>query len=126
MANNNLPFEPITDLAAQLQDGLDRFFEDVVQNAPPEMRDILFESKQSTLGRAMLADVVDVIPVVGDVSNFFRVRHAGQVGQVRTKRVPRQSLDLLLGSAPEPVGAILDILTPTNTLTFLREGGFIR
>jgi hypothetical protein len=56
------------------------------------------------MGRALLADAVDVIPAVGDVSNFFRVRHASREGVRRQARVGRQALDLALGSLPEPVG----------------------
>jgi hypothetical protein len=83
------------------------------------VRYILFESRQSTLGRVLLADSIDVIPVVGDVSNFFRVRHAGKIGIERPRRVSRQAL--ALESLPEPVGAVPDILPPTNTITYMME-----
>ena len=73
-----------------------------------------------------MADVIDVIPVVEDVSNFFRVRHANREGVRRQPRVGRQALDLALGSLPEPVGAVLDLLTPTNTITYLRAQRVLR
>lgn len=117
---------PLTSLAGQLENNLNRFLDDVAASAPVEFRDVLFESKQSSLGRAIAADVVDIIPVLGDAANFFRVRHAGKMGIESGRRVGRQALDLGLGSLPDPVGAVLDALTPTNINTYLREAGIIR
>lgn len=126
MVNRRLDLGPLTALAADVETNVNRFLDDVAAGAPEELRDILFESKQSTMGRAIVADVIDVIPLVGDFSNFFRVRHASREGITRQPRVGRQALDLALGSLPEPVGAVLDILTPTNTITYLREQRLLR
>jgi len=126
MAPPQLALQPLTVLAREMENNINRFLDEVAAGAPPEIRDILFESRQSTMGRALLADAIDVIPVVGDVSNFFRVRHASREGVRRQARVGRQALDLALGSLPEPVGAVLDLLTPTNTMTYLREQGVLR
>lgn len=126
MTTRQFGLGPLTDFTAALEDNFNKWLDEVAAGAPPEVRDILFESKQSTMGRAIAADLVDVIPIVGDVFNFFRVRHAGQLGIDRPRRVGRQALDLALGSLPEPVGAIFDVLTPTNTMTYLREQGILR
>ncbi len=126
MVRGQLDLGPLAAFTGELEDNLNRFLDDVAASAPPEIRDILFESKQSTLGRAVAADVIDIIPFVGDAANFFRVRHAGKLGIERGRRVGRQALDLGLGSLPDPVGAVLDALTPTNTNTYLREQGIIR
>ncbi len=126
MVRQQLTLGPLTAFAGEMEDNFNRFLDDFAAGAPPELRDVLFESRQSTLGRALLADAIDVIPVVGDVSNFFRVRHASREGIRRQPRVGRQALDLALGSLPEPVGAVLDLLTPTNTMTYLREQGMLR
>lgn len=126
MTTRKFDLGPLTVFTAELEDNFNRFLDDVAAGAPSELRDILFESTQSTLGRAIVADVIDVIPIVGDASNFFRVRHANRNGVQRQPRIGRQALDLALGSLPEPVGAILDILTPTNTITLLREQGMLR
>lgn len=98
-----------------------RFLDDVAAKAPDEMRDILFESKQSSLGRAIAADLVDAIPIVGDALNLFRVRHAEKIGLTAERRFSRQLIDLTLGVLPDPIGGIIDVLTPTNTLTYLQE-----
>ncbi len=126
MVERQLDLGPLAAFAASLEDNFNQFLDEVAASAPPDLRDVLFESKQSTFGRAVLADLVDIIPVVGDAANFFRVRHAGKQGIERQRRVGRQALDLGLGSLPDPVGAVLDALTPTNTNTYLREQGIIR
>ena len=115
------PLEPLTEFLSEVEDNFDSFLDQVAAAAPQELREILFESKQSTMGRAIVADLVDVIPILGDVSNLFRVRHAGTQGETHPRRLPRQALDLLLGALPPPAGGVLDFLTPTNILTFQRE-----
>lgn len=98
------------------------FLDGIAENAPPQVRDILFLSEQSSLGRAVVADLVDAIPFVGDAANVFRVRDAEKVGTTQSRRFSRQLIDLGLGILPDPVGGILDLVTPTNTITYLREG----
>ena len=104
-------------LIFELEDGLNRLLDKIRDAAPPLLREVMLESKQDTMGKSILADVVDVIPFVGDAANMYRVRHGG--GQ--PERVSRQATDLFAGSMPEPLGFILDALSPTNLLTFLRE-----
>lgn len=104
-----------------LEDEFNRLLDKIPRLSPEELRDVLFESKQSTLGKAILADLLDAVPIAGDVSNIFRVRDAGKVGRVRPRRITRQLVDMLVGMLPEPVGGILDLITPTNTITYLRE-----
>lgn len=102
-------------------DEVRRFLDEVAETAPPEIKDILFESTQTSLGRAIAADLWDAIPIVGDASNLFRVRHAEKVGITRSRRFSKQVVDLAIGVLPDPVGGILDLLTPTNTITYLQE-----
>lgn len=104
-----------------LEDKFNRLLDAIPRAAPESLRDVLFESKQSTLGKAIAADLLDALPIVGDVGNFFRVRDAAKVGMVRPKRITRQMVDLLVGILPDPVGGIADLLLPVNTVTYLRE-----
>lgn len=104
-----------------LEDEFNRLLDTIPKLSPEEFRDVLFESKQSTLGKAILADLLDAVPIAGDIGNFFRVRHAGLVGRERPRRITRQMIDMLVGMLPDPVGGILDLITPTNTVTYLRE-----
>lgn len=113
---------PLDFTAAFLQDRVEAFLDGLGASLPPEFRDLLAQSTQTSLGRAILADLFDAVPIVGDLANLLRVRHAGASDGGAT--VSRQALDLLAGSLPDPIGGILDLLTPTNTLTYLRaEGG---
>jgi len=108
-------------LPEEMADKLNAVLDIVPGLCPERFRDALFESKQSTLGKAVLADLLDAVPIVGDVGNFYRVRHAAESGRERTRRVTLQLIDMLFGILPDPVGGILDLLTPTNTITYLRE-----
>ena len=112
-------------MVQQFETDMRRFLDEVSEFAPPELRDILFESTQSSFARAVAADLLDIVPVVGDVSNFFRVRHAEKIGTVQSRKFALQLIDLAAGALPDtpqfPIGAILDALTPTNTVTYLRE-----
>ena len=115
------PFGPLTAFLEEAEENFNQFLDAVVASAPPELRDILFESKQKTMGRAVAADLFDVIPVIGDISNLFRVRHAGAPENRPRGRVTRQTVDLLLGALPPPVGGALDFLTPSGIITRLLE-----
>jgi hypothetical protein len=48
-----------------MENNFNRFLDDVAGGVPSQIRDVLFESRQSTMGRALLADAIDVIPEVG-------------------------------------------------------------
>lgn len=103
------------------EDEFNHALDNIPRLSPVEIRDMLFESKQSTLGKAILADLIDIVPIAGDISNIFRCRHAAQTYRERPRRIAKQLIDLSAGLLPDPLGGILDILTPTNTLTYLRE-----
>ncbi len=103
------------------EDALNTLLDTVPRLAPEQIRDILFESKQSSLGKAILADLLDAVPIAGEIGNFFRVRDAAKAGREKLRRVTLQLIDMLFGVLPDPVGGILDLITPTNTITYLRE-----
>lgn len=103
------------------EDALNELLDRIPKLSPEELRDVLFESKQSTLGKAVLADLTDLIPILSEVSGVFRSRHAAKTFRERPRRISKQLIDLAVGFLPDPVGGILDTLLPVNTLTFLRE-----
>jgi hypothetical protein len=115
MADGQLDLGLLTAFSAQPVDNLNRFLDDAAANAPPELRDILFESRQSTMGRAILADVIDVIPLGGDISNFFPVRHAGRIDIDRRRRVSCQALDLLLGRCLSQWALGTEVVSPQKS-----------
>ena len=78
---------------------------------------VLASAKHESLGEALLADFIDSIPIIGDITNAIRVKDAID------KKMPDyivllQAGDLILG-IPPIIGEIFDILSPTNTLTYL-------
>jgi len=82
---------------------------------------VISSAEHEDLGEAVLADVVDVIPFIGDVANAMRVKDAIDRG-VPEYIVAAQIVDFLAG-LPPGIGDILDILTPTNTLAYLLRKG---
>ena len=104
-----------------LEDEFNWLLDRIPKLSPEELRDMLFESKQSSLGKAVLADLLDAVPIAGDISNIFRCRDAAKVYRKRPRRMAKQLIDLAAGMLPDPVGGIADLITPTNTLTYLRE-----
>ena len=82
---------------------------------------IVSSAEHEDLGEATLADFFDALPLLGDVANAMRIKDAVD------RRVPEyivvaQAIDFLAG-LPPGIGTILDIITPTNTLTYLLRKG---
>jgi len=65
---------------------------------PPKPRRVLFEAHQESLGEAIMADLIEHLPVVGPivegVGNFFRIRDAARKGEGDT--TTRLLLDVIL------------------------------
>ena len=83
---------------------------------------ILTTTYHRSLLEAMFADLFDVVPLLGDVGNEERVADALRRNDKVALRA--QSLDLFFGIVPV-LGDIADLLTPTNTLLYLRRIGVI-
>ena len=78
---------------------------------------VLASAKHESLDEALLADFIDSLPIIGDITNAMRVADAID------KKMPdyliiMQAGDLILG-IPPIIGEIFDILSPTNTLAYL-------
>ena len=84
--------------------------------APEEFREnlinILAGVEHKAFSHAVLADVVDTIPIVGDISNIIRTKL-----EPNREAKARQLFDTITGIVPV-IGDISDIITPTNTLNF--------
>lgn len=88
------------------------------------IRDVLLGSQQRGIIDAVVADVVDVIPIAGDLSNLMRVRDASVRGtEFAKRRLPIQLIDLVAGALPDPIGGVLDLITPSNTINYLERTG---
>jgi hypothetical protein len=81
------------------------------------IRHILIGVKHSELKDAILADLFDVIPIVGDVSNISRA-----IQEREKTHKARQIVDLFAGALPDPIGGAIDFLTPTNTIKYFSKG----
>ena len=84
---------------------------------PEEARNKLMNTlvgiEHKSFSQAAIADVVDIIPIVGDVSNVIRT-------SLETNEMAknRQMFDLLVGILPPPLGDVFDALTPTNAMNY--------
>ena len=109
----------ITDLLNRCFDQISGAIEKVLGKTG---RDILIGSSQAELRQAILADLLDIIPIVGDASNILRVQDAARKGgDFPKKRIPTQLIDMLAGAVPGPIGNIADAITPTCTLAWLES-----
>lgn len=93
---------------------------------------VLTSPSHDDLVEAVLADLVDAVPFLGDLSNLIRVINA-----ISSKEedyiIALQTGDLLLSPIFEfvwtsstrtlPIIDLLDLITPTNTLTYLIKKG---
>ena len=114
-------------LASNLRDEpINKLFYSIIENCKKRFGEspcnVLMGANHKNLFEAILADIVDAIPIIGDISNFFRIIDAANNPDVAVRRrVTAQLIDFVLGLLPSPIGTILDILTPTNTIMYLRK-----
>lgn len=82
-------------------------------------KNIISSPRHENLTSAVAADIVDVIPIVGDVTNALRVINSFTEDESdRTKAL--QTLDMLVGVLPG-IGTLADLITPTNTIVYLMD-----
>ena len=80
---------------------------------------IVSAAQHDRIEDALLADLVDILPVIGDFANAARIRDAVENAPERV--VLTQAIDMIGGILPV-AGDIFDIITPTNTINyFLRK-----
>ena len=91
-----------------------------VKMVDDSLKRILFSAEHNSFAEAILADLVDAIPILGDLTNAIRVKDA------MDKNLPDRTVLLqlgdLIGGIIPGVGDIFDIITPTNTITYLLKG----
>lgn len=77
---------------------------------------VLMGVNHSTLSQAIVADIIDTLPVVGEVTNVSRIKQSEE-----PSRRFLQGFDLALEAIPPPFGKIADILFPSNTLWYIDQ-----
>ena len=83
-----------------------------------KLKRIAFTTEHEDILEAVLADLGDAIPIIGDIGNLFKTVDA--VTKDKPIATALQSIDLIVGIIPG-LGAIFDIITPTNTILFLEK-----
>ena len=83
-----------------------------------KLKRIALTTEHEDILEAIIADLGDAIPIVGDIGNLFKTADA------LTKNKPvattLQAIDFVGGLFPG-IGDIFDLLTPTNTIMFLEK-----
>jgi len=82
-----------------------------------------FTTEHKEYLEAFVADVVDVIPIVGEVAGLMRLLEAREKGD--RVRFAFELLDLVLG-APPIIGEIFDLIAPTNLYFYRRRQAQLR
>ncbi|MEM2196331.1 MAG: hypothetical protein QXY41_05980 [Thermoproteota archaeon] len=77
-----------------------------------------FMTRHESALEALLADLADFVPIVGEVAGLARLREA--IKEKDDLRIALETGDLVAGFPPI-IGDILDILTPTNLILYLAK-----
>lgn len=110
------PLVIVNQVFEALSDGIERILGSTA-------KEILVGTGQDELRQAIAADLVDIIPLVGDAANVLRIQDASRKGgDFPRKRISGQLVDFIGGAIPV-IGDIFDALTPTNTLSWLEAHG---
>lgn len=88
----------------------------ISEKAKNSMMKIVTGINHTSFKEAALADLVDTLPIIGDIGNAARmIRESNRAAK------ERQKFDLLSGLLPPPAGEIFDALTPTNIINFCHQ-----
>jgi hypothetical protein len=79
-----------------------------------------FTIEHKNIVEAMCADLFDVLPLAGEVAGLVRMVQA--LEKKDDFRLALETGDLVLGFPPL-LGDVLDLLTPTNLICYLRRSG---
>jgi hypothetical protein len=69
-----------------------------------------------TISQAIVADIIDAIPLIGEVSSVSRIRQSED-----SSRRALQGVDLAVDVFPPPFGTIAELLLPANTIWFIEQ-----
>lgn len=77
-----------------------------------------FTTEHDSLLEAIVADLADAVPIIGEVAGIMRIMEAKD--KKDDLRLLLETGDLVAG-LPPVIGEILDALTPTNTIIYLMK-----
>lgn len=100
--------------------------EDEMDDLPPELSGdavdrILTGPQQERLAEALAADLVDAVPLVGDLLMLSRIEKAEERGIEYPERPT--ALENALSDLPPPIDTIADLAISQNAMHYLEEQG---
>lgn len=104
------PFDKLVQIKDDIDAKISSIEDKVRTNVPFQ---VIFGVNHTTLPQALIADLVDAIPILGEVSGVTRVR----LSDSKQRRF-LQGLDLAIDAVPV-IGPIADVFLPANTLMFI-------
>ena len=90
-----------------------------MEELPKSLEDVIRSiatTEQRSIVEAVLNDILDAIPVVGEIAGLIRL--ADSIEKKDFTRALLEFGDLVLGFPPG-IGDVSDILTPTNLIAYL-------
>ena len=120
------PVEPVVKQTGNMKKLMDNFNRAVRE----KMNKVLFSTHHDNIIDAMIADFVDVLPGLGDITSAERLADARRKGDrdAITAHGMDTFVDNIFDFIPvfgELAGSVLDALLPTNTLLYLKKKGII-
>lgn len=126
LAETTKPIQPVIRNAEAMKQNLDKLNEKIRS----DLTRILFTTRHKNLFEALVADIVDTLPGLGDVTEAERLADARRIGD--RDAVVAHGIDTVSGEifdvipvAGEMMDSILDALLPANTLLYLKRRGLI-
>ena len=107
------PMEEIIRIKDDVEKNLVSIESEMKGNAPLQ---VLFGIEHENLPQAFLADIVDALPILGEISDVSRIRLAKEQG-----RRFMHAVDLAVDILPPPLSTVADLFLPTNTLWYLEK-----
>lgn len=88
-------------------------------------QDVIFSSEQVDLIDCIFADLVDSIPIFGDITSGTRTAQLiAKPGPYQKERAAIQGIDTIIGIVPV-IGDVIDLFFPANTINHLIRTGII-
>lgn len=125
----NMAAEPIKPVINQME-----YFKNIIDEFNDKLRSdltrILFTTRHKNIIEAAIADIVDVIPGLGNITEAERLADARRIGD--RDAVVAHGIDTAVGEIfsvipmfGEFIDSFLDALLPSNTLLYLKRRGLI-
>jgi len=94
--------------------------EDILTRLVDDIIEATHTPDPKNLTTAVAADLIDAIPIIGDVTNFIRIVELIMNDDIQNKdlKLALQTGDFIIGLPPE-IGDVADFLTPTNLISYL-------